>query len=613
MFTPVVPLGIDDASSAYLGWDDAPINTSSTDSVSADAVYMSVDRLSTGRIQLSPPVEIPEDHPKIIWPYQTEHWRDRWFNNIEDDNKQPETYAALASVLSSCYGSQLRLDDLSDFLMLYSRQEYAVSEGRMFGDIIPFIYKLIKGASGLPEYVLLPGDNVKISRQGVASIIAMMLFGMFDYVHMDDYYHNDDVPKITMLELFKTQNMNAFASVVGYFDTMVESAAEYVEAFDATVLVYNRVKCGPTADDAGLHAMLAADNVPMCSVDFSVPTTLREIKVCAVEELPLDGAFGRVANHTLMLYEHTELLAVGAFVPRLDHGESVVVYGADKFNNFNGRQYSGTSDYHYDYGTGPALMAKVAIVMVPPSVSGTTRRVTQDFLPDFLRLHTVFRAVRPAGAPIVISPYMIPWTIDVGGNVYSTFIQAWLATSMSGRRLVFPAGDCNLREAAARFVVWSRRSARTVCAMWQHWNMTVGRLVAGRKMLSEINLFSAMESYRSERTGGVRFRDENPAEDAPDEDSRHTRPGNNTSDDYVRGRSDPNVRSSTRGSNRPPRGRGRPLDDYRMVGSGPVHQPTSPKPAGPKSSGFNPVSRSPRMGSNINTRIPGAFNPFEGY
>lgn len=511
----------------------------------------------------SPTNDVPDDHPRIMWPYQAEHWRDKWFNGIDDDEHPPTTYAGLAATLSMCYGSQLRLEDLSDFLMLYSRQEYAVSDIRMFGEIIPFIYDLIKSTTGLPCYVLLPGDNVKISRRGVASIIAMMLFGMFDYLHMDYQLSQDDVPRITMLELFKSQNMNAFASVIGYFDTMVESATKYTKEFDATILVYCRVAGADQTDD------LSADATAMRMVEFAqLISSPREIKVCAISELPIDDAFDKITNHTLALYEHTELLAAGAFVPRLDAGESIIVYGADKFNDFNGRQYTGPSDCHYDYGDGSVLMAKIAVILTPPSSAGTTRRLAHEFLPDFQRLRVAFKSVRPMGSPITISSYMIPWTTGVGGNVYSTFIQSWMAASLAGRTLIFPAADCNLRETAARFIVWSRRSARTVGALWSHWCMTIDRLLNGKKPLSEVNLFSAMESYRSERTGGVRFRDEKP------EYPRKTQKSGN--------------RQSSR-----------PMDDYSMVRPGSVRIPTR-------------YSQENKLTTRIPSKLP-INNPFDGY
>lgn len=456
-------------------------------------------------VSLNTSIVIPDDHPRIMWPYQTEHWRNRWFDIVGDDEIPPTTYAALAATLSTCYGSQLRLDDLSDFLMLYSRQEYAVSDSRMFGDIIPFIYKLIKNAAGLPAHVLLPGDNVKISRRDVSAIIAMMLFGMFDYLHMDDTIDMDDIPQITMLDMFKSQNMNAFASIIGYFDTIVESANNYTSEFESTILVYCRV--AGTHED--IKELLSADRSQLHPVEFIAPSGVnREIKVCSVEEIPLEDTFTKTTNHTISLYEHTELIVVGAFIPRLDPGESIIVYGADKFNEFSGRTYTGLAGCHYDYGVGSTLMAKIAIILVPPSSSGTTVRVSRDFIPDFHRLRTAFAAVRPVGFPITISPYMIPWTIGVGGNVYSTFLQCWLAASMSGRYLIFPANDCNLRETAARFIAWSKRGARTISALWLQWQTTIDGLLGGKKPLSEVNLFSAIESHRSDRTGKVRFRPE---------------------------------------------------------------------------------------------------------
>lgn len=464
-------------------------------------------------VEVNTPAAIPNDHPQITWPYQTDIWRDRWFDIVGEDEIPPTTYAAFAATLSTCYGSQLRMDDLCDFLMLYSRQEYAVAESRMFGDIIPFIYKLIKNAAGLPAHVLLPGDNVKISRRDVSAIIAMMLFGMFDYLHMDDTIDMDDIPQITMIDMFKSQNMNAFASIIGYFDTIVESANNYTREFESTILVYCRVNGGNAYVDDGVYAdinnSLSADTTQLHPVEFIAQSRVnREIKVCSIEEIPLGDTFTKTTNHTITLYEHTELLAVGAFIPRLGPGESIIVYGADKFNEFSGRSYTGLADCNYDYGNGPTLMAKIAIILVPPSSSGTTARVSRDFLPDFHRLRTAFAAVRPAGFPITISPYMIPWTIGVGGNVYSTFLQCWLAASMTGRHLIFPASDCNLRETAARFIAWSKRGARTVSAMWLKWQTTIDSLLRGKKPLSEINLFSATESHRSDRTGNVRFRPE---------------------------------------------------------------------------------------------------------
>lgn len=442
----------------------------------------------------------------IIWPWETRKW-------LELKSKMGEQIHSLVDMdsrISSMYIGKLRPRQITDlFNIYYSDEQYArdrISQEVIVEKFMPMLQKLImdgpKTFRGFDARLLVPGkgSNIALSRPQIATIIACMWFGLFEYNYVSKgIVSADSFPIPTFVNVFSSQNIFALQCILNYFNRIYEymnDEAHREEFAGGSIIIKRHVLKQKVNWE--LSDVLVSE---ICIGDSNVDDTSCKLHTAYAHEFIGGNLFERsITQEEVILLIRPECLAAVLFCARLDHNETVTVFGAEKMSGYlgygSGVRYAGNYFDSTPKGLSKdetEIMTQMAVVFM--DASSKTSAVSQyvgEFVRDLNKAYCGFTSVKFSKPCERISSGN--WTYGFNGNnMQVKFLQQVLAASQANKSLVYHPFGRDFEEKITPFIDWIMRNQFTVGELYGLYMSLIEKCYTGpNSRLSDLDVIECL-------------------------------------------------------------------------------------------------------------------------
>ncbi|QYB17664.1 poly(ADP-ribose) glycohydrolase [Pacmanvirus S19] len=450
-----------------------------------------------------------KEQQRIIFPWETRKW--------------PEIKAKLAekivsiidmdSKISIMYPRKLRPRQIYElFNKYYSDEQYAkdrISQEFLIEKIIPHMQKLIETAPktfrGFNSRLLIPNikTNIVLTRPQVATLIACMWFGLFEYDYVSKgRYKLDDFPEPTFINIFSCDNVFTLQCVINYFTRvyqyMNDDDIDNRNLFAAGNIIISRnvlvekpnwdnndtlisdiyIGDGPTIDDspAKMHVAFAH------------------------EFIGGDMFKGSLTQEEITLLIRPECIATTLFCAKLNQNETITVLGAEKMSQYIG--YGSSARFVSNFidlapkgfsADETEVMLQQAVIFMDASIrtSGLAQFI-DDFERDLNKAYCGFSSLRFSNPNEQVASGN--WSYGFNGhNMQIKFIQQILAASAANKCLIYHPFVRDFEERVIPFIDWINRNQFTIGELFTMYKELIKISYSGpNTRLGDLDIFESL-------------------------------------------------------------------------------------------------------------------------
>lgn len=401
---------------------------------------------------------IKKDTQRIIWPWATKKWADV-YAKITD---KISSIVEMDAVITTIFIGKLKPRQITNTFNLYHNDEqYArdrLSTEQIVNEIIPFMQKLIKDApktfKDFDSRVLVPdvASNIVFTRPQIATILACIWFGLFDYNYISGgKFTIDSFPEPSFINIFTNQNIFALQCLMTYFNKIrqyMTNPDEDVRAiFSASNVIFKRAVLTGEIDWIN-------SEVPICRIqtghDIYVdkePTKL--FTAFAHEYIGGDMFRGPLTQEEIMLLVFPECIVATLICGVLGNKESLTVFGVERISDYSGYgssvRFTGRYEDITPRGYSPdetEVMIQRGIIFIDACPRTSTKsQFIDDFMRELDKAYCGFSSLNFSrdGEPIACGNWSYGFN---GNNMQLKLLQQILAASQAGKSIVYcPVGD----------------------------------------------------------------------------------------------------------------------------------------------------------------------------
>ena len=438
---------------------------------------------------------------QIIFPWLTRRWTD----TRDRLSKKITSIAELDNELVHFHAPVLKPRQTIDIFGRYFDGKDA-DRDYFLDEILPFMQRLIvagpKEFRGVRVDVLLPGQckNMAFTRPQIATVIACMWFGLFDYNYLTDGPADADLfPEPTLVNVFTSANLFPFSCVMNYFSRIHQCSTDpdddFRALFNAGNVIMKRSTCDPVnwtkITDPICQVAVSDENID--DINCKVHTAF------AHEYIGGDLFKNNVTQEEIILLIRPECLVAVLFCARLDNTDSLVILGAEKMSQYTG--YGSSINYagNYDDPTPKGyskddteVMTQNAVIFINASKQTTsTAQFINCFAKDADKAFCGFDSLQFSQIEPIATGH---WTYDTNGcNPQVKFIQQLLAASHAGKCLVYHPPGNDFLDILLPFIDWLQKTRPTVGTLFDMYRRVIAKCGSGPgARLSNLDVFAAI-------------------------------------------------------------------------------------------------------------------------
>jgi hypothetical protein len=422
----------------------------------------------------------------VVWPWSRVKWADK--KRILCDKITSITD------FDTKFTSQLRCRP-RQISTLFTALEDNEASAEFIQSTLPYIQQLIHTASktfkGFEEPLLIPGARITITftRKQAATIIACMLFNLFDYKYIiPGQFSAKEFQTPTLTNIFTSQNIFALKCILCYFSSLVVDMT-----LDDSIIVLKRNI--PSQYD------WAHCNKPITNIilqDGLHDNSHVKMHTAYAHEY-IGGLMFKesISNEEIILLTRPECLIATLFCAHL-YNDTLTVFGAAKMSQYRGYgsniQFMSKYDDAASYSrTNNGLsIRQIAIVFMDacPRTSGEHQFIT-DFGRDLTKAYCGFSSL--AVNDIATGCWSYGFN---GNNLMVKFIQQVLAATATGKNIYYYPNNHEFKDELISFIDWIENESITVSQLYNGYYKQV--MQCGKEPNSKLNELNIFECLRDE-------------------------------------------------------------------------------------------------------------------
>lgn len=446
---------------------------------------------------------------KIIGPWELKKWADTKRKIMDKIN----SIVDMDTKISSMYTGKLRPRQITELFNTYYSNDMndKIPQAHFIDKIIPFMQKLLDNAPktfrGFDTRILAPGrnDNLVLTRPQVATIIAGVWFGLFDYNYITKGdLKMEDMPDPTFINIFISQNifalqclMNYFARVYQYMNDPEETSRDL---FNAGNIIIKRTVLTEEIDWIN-------SEVPISEVFIgdgpTVDDTPAKMQVAFAHEFigSSDMFKSSLTQEEVMLLIRPECLVAALFCAKLTDRETITIMGAEKMSQYCG--YGSSIRFAGNYidpspkgysSDETEVMTQCAVVFMDasPRTSGKSQFI-DDFQRDLDKAYCGFNSLKftKPGTQIASGNWSYGFN---GNNMQLKFIQQMLAASQASKCLIYHSFGRDFEDQVTSFISWIQRNDFTVGDIFRMYLQLLRDCYSGPSTrLNDLDVFECMK------------------------------------------------------------------------------------------------------------------------
>lgn len=444
---------------------------------------------------------------RIIWPWETKKWPEVKYK-ITD---KIHSIVDMDSRIASMYSNKLRPRLITElFNIYYSDEQYAtdrIPQDIFIEQIIPHMQSLIEAAPktfrAFNAGVLVQSNNIALNRPQIATIMACIWFGLFDYNYLTSgEYKIEDFPEPTFINVFLSQNIFAFQCLINYFarvfQYMNSTDKNVRDLFNAGIIILARNHLSESPDwvnsDTPISEIYIGEGTP-----DDAPTKMH---TAYAHEFIGGDLFSRaLTQEEVILLVRPECIVATLFCARLVDDCAQIVIGAEKMSQYVG--YGSSIKFLSNFvdktskgysSDDTEVMTQCAVVFIDAAsrTSGLSQYI-HDFQRDLDKAYCGFNSLKFSKHGIQVASGN--WTYGFNGNnMQIKFLQQVLAASQADKCLVYYPFGKDFEDKIIPFIDWIARNNFTVGTLFQAYL----RLIQGyyhsnhTSRLSDIDIFTGL-------------------------------------------------------------------------------------------------------------------------
>lgn len=426
----------------------------------------------------------------VIWPWKTQNWQ-----KIKAAMSAPiGNFVDLDSKIASLRTSKSRprlLHELFD--NYYTGDEYQnvrVTQDVLFGKIMPMLQKVILEApstfKNFSGRLLLPGNNtnITITRLQALTITACIWFGLFEYDYISPgRFTVEEFSEPTFMYGIESGNVTVIQFILSYFNRVSSIVDD--KNFRNQIIIIQRGTIKPPKWE-----QLSSPIVEPAIGEGHVDDTYAQVQIAHAHSFIGGDLFKKsITQEELTLLIRPECIPALLFCARLDVGEAVCIYGAEKFSQYSGIGSSirYLQDYEDTTTRGPQMMKNCIVFIDATQKSSARDQAVTDFDRDLNKAYCGV-SLYPAHCSVAVGNWSYGFN---GSNMQSKFIQLLLAASASGKSLEYhPIGKDFEREVIT-FIDWIIRENIKINELYGSYKDLMASL-SGASRFADLNIFESL-------------------------------------------------------------------------------------------------------------------------
>ncbi len=443
---------------------------------------------------------------KINWPWDLKKWSETRRNITGKIN----SIVDMDTKISSMHGlSVLKPRLITQLFTAYYQDDPEVPQNHFVDNIIPMMQKLLEDAPklfrGFDSRVLVPGhaDNIVLTRPQVATIIAGMWFGLFNYAYITKGpVEMTAFPDPTFANIFVNQNIFALKCLLNYFNRV----HQHMNGDDNTKNLFMNSNIILKRNVESDEVDWVDSEVSLCDIQIGegpyVDDTPAKMQIVSAHELiggnNLFG--GSLSPEEVVLLIRPECLVATLFCSSL-YDDTLTILGAEKMSSYSGHgssvKYGGACidsarrGYSND-DTESIVQCALIFMDASPKSSGKAQFI-DDFLRDLNKAYCGFNSL-----PFVADESPVAtgtWSYGFNGNhMQLKFIQQLMAVSQAGKSMIYHSFSHEFEDELISFITWIRRNSMTVGDLCRAYLQLINQCGSGTR-LTELDLFECLTEY----------------------------------------------------------------------------------------------------------------------
>lgn len=433
-------------------------------------------------------------HQHLIWPWETKRW-------VEIKKKTCEKINSIVDLdgrLSSVFIGILHPRQIIELFNTYYRDEdYTrdrIPQDVLIGKIIPCIQELIEMAPktfrGFNSRLLISGSNgnVVLNRLQVATIIACMWFGLFNYNYVSKGTISiEEFPEPTLVNVFTNRNIFVLQCILGYF-ARVESYINDTNEdnrtkFNRGRIIIKRHFIEEDVDWVGSNIPITEINIketvytntdnPVKVIHNNADDSSAKLHVAYSHEMIGGKLFEDIiTQEEIIMLVRPECIVATLFCAKMNESETITILGAEKISQYFGYgssvKYAGnfidSAPNGYSADKTEELLQRAVIFIDASSRTSSSAQFIHDFDRDLKKAFVGFSSLKFSKVEKIASGN---WTYGFNGNnMQIKFIQQVIAASAAGKSLVYYPLGRDFEEKLLPFVDWILRNRVTVGSLY---------------------------------------------------------------------------------------------------------------------------------------------------
>lgn len=367
--------------------------------------------------------------------------------------------------------------------------------------VLPMMQKLIiDGPKNFRKFTarIVTGDtNLVLSRIQTATIIACMWFDLFTYPYLSaprDVKNpktnnlNAKIPKLsdfpepTLVNCFINSSLFPLSCMIEYFTRLEQYLSSTSTTDDdsneklrfmAGNIIIKRTVMSQTPDWATSNKplivkLLKSQNTKSASEIADVYSRVK-LKIASAHDILGGDMFGAgISQEEVMMLTYPECLVATLFCPILLEGETITVFGTERFSNYSGNgggvRWAGPchdeTPLGYSSDDTEVMYQNGIIFMDAGQKTSMHSQLIDEFGRDLDKAYCGLSSLKFKKRETVLG---VNWTYGFNGNdMQIKFIQQLLAAGQSDKMLLYSAHTNDFEENVEYFINWIVRSKLTV-------------------------------------------------------------------------------------------------------------------------------------------------------
>jgi poly(ADP-ribose) glycohydrolase len=474
-----------------------------------------------GKTKKAPTVRGPNGrtlkaYQRVIWPWETRRWPETRQKILE-----PMTSIVdMDSRISSIHTGKVRPRIMTELFNRYyddaAYEKDRVPREFFIKSIIPMLQKLVDNAhrvfAGFSGRLLIPlkNSNLVLTRPQVATIIACIWFGLFDYDYVSKpgesgtkgqvNYKIDSFPEPTFTNGLENQNVAVLQFILSYFARLhiyMNSSRDIVDRFNAGNIIIKRHVISGAPDWTKIDMPLSEVYLGEGHSDDS-PAKMNI--VFAHDYIGGDMFKGSLTQEEIVLLTRPECIVACLFCAKLEPNETIVIMGAEKMSQYGGYgsnvrfmgNFVDDTRLGYSADETEVMLQSSCVFMDASSKTSGASQYIYEFERDLNKAFCGMTSLMFSKPGVQISTGN--WTYGfTGANMQLKFIQQLMAASVSGKCLIYYPQMKDFENRLLPFIDWMMRNELTVGGLYELYLSLMGDVYTGpNSRLNDLDIFECL-------------------------------------------------------------------------------------------------------------------------